>query len=242
VIRSEPPAERIVTSPATGGASELDVPAAVLFDLDGTLVDTEPVWEVGLHELAARYGATLDAAVRERMVGSAAGDTMRLLLDHVGQPWRDPEEGATWLEQRMVELLAEGVVWRPGARELLDAVAEAGIPAALVTNTRRMLVEVLLETVGRARFAAVVCGDEVVRTKPDPEPYLTAAAKLGVPAEVCVAIEDSPTGIASAVAAGCAVLAVPSQLALRATDQVSVVPTLANIDIRRLAELLDQRR
>jgi HAD superfamily hydrolase (TIGR01509 family) len=142
----------------------------------------------------------------------------------------------------MVELLADGVAWRPGARELLDAVGDARIPAGLVTNTQRALVDVMLRTVGAARFDAVVCGDEVARVKPDPEPYLTAAARLGVPARACVAIEDSPTGIASAVAAGCAVLAVPNQLPLRATDQVSVFPTLANIGIRQLAELLGQNR
>ncbi len=105
---------------------------------------------------------------------------MAILHADIGQPWRDVTASVTWLEERVKELFADGLVWRPGAAELLAAVTAAAIPAALVTATRRHLVEVALETIGRAHFAAVVCGDEVDQTKPHPKPYLTAADLLGV--------------------------------------------------------------
>jgi HAD superfamily hydrolase (TIGR01509 family) len=186
--------------------------AAVLFDLDGTLVDSEKIWGMALVELAARYGGVLTDAVRARMIGASSADTMAMMLDHVGQPGRDPADGSAWLDARVRELFAEGLVWRPGAPELLQAVRAASWPTALVTNTNRPLVEVALTQVGP--FDVVVCGDEVDRPKPDPQPYALAAARLGVDPRDCVAIEDSPTGIRSARGAGCAVIAVPNEIPL----------------------------
>src|SRR5438874_13140819 len=127
--------------------------AAVLFDMDGTLVDSEKVWDVGLAELASRYGGRLSAAARARMVGSSMADSMAILHEDIGQPWRDPVDSLVWLEERVKGLFADGLVWRPGAPELLRDVAAAGIPAALVTATRRHLVDVALETIGRDHFA-----------------------------------------------------------------------------------------
>ena len=121
---------------------------------------------------------------------------------------------------------------------LLQLVRAAGIPTALVTSTGRQLVEIALETLGRDRFDVVVCGDEVVAPKPDPEPYLTAARLLGVPIERCVAIEDSPAGVASAVAAGAAVLAVPSEVPLDRADGVHLLESLTGADLELLARLV----
>jgi HAD superfamily hydrolase (TIGR01509 family) len=214
--------------------------AAVLFDMDGTLVDSEKVWDVGLTELAIRYGGTLSAPARASMVGTSMAESMEILHEDIGQPWRDPVESTTWLEDRVKELFAAGLVWRPGAAELLTGVRAAGIPMALVTATRRHLVDVALETIGRANFAAVVCGDEVDETKPHPLPYLTAAALLGVDVGRCVAIEDSPTGVASAAAAGAAVLAVPCEVVLADLPGVTVVDSLAEVDVAFLARLVDR--
>jgi HAD superfamily hydrolase (TIGR01509 family) len=212
--------------------------AAVLFDMDGTLVDSEKVWDVGLAELAARYGAVLSPVARARMVGTSMADSMTILHDDIGQPWRDPERSVAWLEDRVKELFADGLVWRPGAAELLARVTAAGIPMALVTSTRRHLVEVALRTIGRAHFAAVICGDEVDETKPHPTPYLTAARLLGVDVHRCVAIEDSPTGVASARAAGAVVLAVPCEIALPELPGVTVVDSLATVDVAFLSGLV----
>jgi HAD superfamily hydrolase (TIGR01509 family) len=212
-------------------------PAAVLFDMDGTLVDSEKVWDVAINELAAHAGGTLSDRARRAMVGSSMDTSMRILHDDLAMPWRDAAADAVWLSARVHELFAAGLDWRPGAMELLAAVRAAGLPTALVTSTSRKLVEVALDTLGRASFDVVVCGDEVRRTKPDPDPYLTAARLLGVPIDECVAVEDSPAGVASAHAAGAAVLAVPCAVAVTPPAGVQLRDTLLGVDLAVLAAL-----
>ena len=133
------------------------------------------------------------------------------------------------------------VLWRPGAQELLVAVHDAGVPAALVTSTHRRLTEIALDTLGRTQFKATVCGDEVTHPKPAPDPYLRAADLLGVDPRSCVAIDDSPLGITSAEAAGCAVLAVPSEVPIAPAPTRTVCPTLAGLTVDDLAALLEGR-
>jgi HAD superfamily hydrolase (TIGR01509 family) len=210
----------------------------VLFDMDGTLVDSEKVWDIALTELAVRAGGTLSPAARAAMIGSPMSHTMQIFRDDLGQPDRPERPDVEWLTARVFELFAEGLVWRPGALELLLAVRAAGVPTALVTSTGRQLVEVALETLGRDNFDVVVVGDEVKAPKPDPEPYRTAADLLGVPIAECVAVEDSPTGVASALASGAAVLAVPAELELPPTDGVHLRDTLEGVDPAYLAALL----
>ena len=206
--------------------------------MDGTLVDSEKVWDVALNELAARAGGKLSLAARHAMIGSNMGRSMQILRDDLGQPDRPEAPDVQWLTDRVFELFAEGLVWRPGALELLHAVRAAGLPTALVTSTGRRLVDVALRTLGPENFDAVVVGDEVKAPKPDPEPYLTAAELLGVPITECVAIEDSPTGVASALASGAAVLAVPAELELPPTDGVHLRESLVGVDPAYLATLL----
>ncbi|PZF94655.1 HAD family hydrolase [Micromonospora endophytica] len=210
----------------------------MLFDMDGTLVDSERLWDVALAELAQTYGGTLSAAARRAIVGTAMADSMRILHDDLGQPHRDPEASADWVNTRILELFRTGLQWRPGALALLGAVRQARIPTALVTSSGRALVEIALDTLGRDSFDVVVCGDEVDSTKPHPEPYLTAARLLGVPIERCVAIEDSPTGVASAAAAGAAVLAVPAEVPLTPRAGVHQLESLLAVDLELLAGLL----
>jgi HAD superfamily hydrolase (TIGR01509 family) len=213
----------------------------VLFDMDGTLVDSEKVWEIALHELAARAGGTLSPAARHAMIGSSMANSMRILRDDLGQPDRPEAPDVEWLTTRVFELFGDGLVWRPGAQALLHAVRFAGLPTALVTSTGRRLVDVALETIGRDNFDVIVCGDEVTMPKPDPEPYRAAAKLLGVAIEDCVAIEDSPTGVSSALASGAAVLAVPSELELPPTDGVHLRTSLVGVDPEYLAGLLVNR-
>jgi HAD superfamily hydrolase (TIGR01509 family) len=211
--------------------------AAVLFDMDGTLIDTEKVWEIAIRELAAEYGGTISAQARRDMLGTSSERTMELLHADLGQPWRDPVAGAAWIGARVEELFAEGVDWRPGARELLAAVRAAGVPTALVTNTGRSLVEIALRTLGAENFDVVVCGDEVEHSKPHPAHYLAAATALGVDPARCVAIEDSPTGLASATAAGCAVLAIPHETPLGDVAGL-VLDSLLDADVETLRSLV----
>ncbi|MBO0867124.1 MAG: HAD family phosphatase [Micromonosporaceae bacterium] len=213
----------------------------MLFDMDGTLVDSEKVWDVGLAELASRYGSQLSAVARARMVGSSMLHSMAILHEDIGQPWRDAAESLVWLERRVKQLFADGLIWRPGAAELLRATSAAGVPAALVTATSRHLVDVALQTIGRDYFGAVVCGDEVDQGKPHPCPYLTAAQLLGVPIDRCVAIEDSPTGVASARTAGAVVLAVPSEVELVQQRGVVQVESLVGVDVEYLRRLVRER-
>lgn len=211
--------------------------AAVLFDMDGTLVDSEKIWQIGLDELAARHGGVLSVVARASMVGTTTDESMSIFYTDLGLPDVDPGEGALWLETRVLDLFAGGLMWRPGAYELLRSVRDAGIPTALVTATARRIVDVVLATMGSDNFDVVVTHDDVDNGKPHPEPYRTAAAALNVAPERCVAIEDSPTGAASALAAGCVVVVVPAEVDLSALVGVTLVPSLAVLDLDALCRI-----
>ncbi|GDY28598.1 HAD family hydrolase [Gandjariella thermophila] len=217
------------------------LPAAVLWDMDGTLVDSEKVWDISLHELAEHLGGRLSRHTREAMVGSNSDRTLRLLFAEIGKP---PEaealaEAGGWLAARTAELFRAGLPWRPGAGEALRAIRDAGLPTALVTSTVRELTELALDTIGREFFDVVVCGDEVDgNNKPHPEPYLRAARLLGVPTTDCVAVEDSPTGVSAAVAAGCTVLVVPCDVSVPPGERRVFRDSLLGLDVDELGRLL----
>jgi HAD superfamily hydrolase (TIGR01509 family) len=190
-------------------------PAAVLWDMDGTLLDSEKLWDVPLFELAERLGGRLSAPTRAAMIGSNVPTTLDLLFGDVGvlPDAEERAEAAHWIDKRMAELLAGDPPWQPGARAALDTVRATGLPTALVTSTERALTEIALDTIGRHYFDVTICGDEVGgRNKPLPDPYLKAARLLGVDPVRCLAIEDSPTGVTSATGAGCTVLVIPSEI------------------------------
>lgn len=214
--------------------------AGVLWDMDGTLVDSEKLWDVSLAELAVHLGGDLSSATRAAMVGGAINDTLAMMFDEVGAPATPASlaEAARWLTERTGELFAAGMTWRPGAAEALREVRAAGLATALVTSTERVLTERALDWIGREHFDAVVCGDEVTATKPAPQPYLRAAAMLGVPPPRCVAVEDSPSGAAAAVAAGCAVLVVPNDVEVPPGPGRVHRDGLVGLTVRELAGVL----
>ncbi len=193
-----------------------DNPAAVLWDLDGTLLDSEKLWDIPLYELTEKLGGELSLETRQAMVGTNVMVTLRLIYTEVGIDDPTPDQladSAAWIDRRMMEVFRQDLPWRPGAADALATVHKSGIPMALVTSTERHLTEIALETIGRSLFRVTVCGDEVGgRNKPLPEPYLKAARLLNVNPARSVAIEDSPTGVASAVAAGCTVVVIPCEV------------------------------
>ena len=181
---------------------------AVLWDMDGTLVDTEPYWIETEHALADEYGGTWSQEHALNLVGNDLLSSGRYIKEHMPLPL-SPEEIVERLLDGVVARVQESVPWRPGAVELLTALHEAGTPLALVTMSYTRFVEPILAHLPEGVFSAIVTGDQVTHGKPHPEPYLAAAALLGVDAADCVAIEDSGTGATSAEAAGCTVLVVP---------------------------------
>lgn len=209
---------------------------AVLWDMDGTLVDSEKLWDIAMHAMYARMGGELTAEVRESTVGGSSETVMRIVYEDLGlEP--DPAamaESADWLHDYTGELFEQGLPWRPGAKEMLDGLTAAGIPMALVTNTRRDLAERALNSIGRHYFSVTVCGDEVASGKPAPDPYLRAAALLGVSTTSCLAVEDSVTGTESAEAAGCPVLVVPNDIEVPAGMRRRHAETLGALDVSDL--------
>ncbi len=184
---------------------------AVLFDMDGTVVDSEPLWADAMRLIAAELGGTLTEEALARTTGLSVPASVDLMLAELGSDL--PHQQATeQLLSRTADVFAAELMWQPGAEELVDALRADGVATALVTNSPRLVVDVAMQRLGRHRFDLAVCGDEVSAHKPDPEPYLMAMQALRVPAENCLAVEDSPSGTAAAVAAGVPVLVVPSEV------------------------------
>lgn len=209
--------------------------SAVLWDMDGTLVDSEPLWLAAEHAMLGRYGISMDEETRLRLVGSgltAAAEHFREL----GVPMSADEIVAEWVERVGAGLDRGEVAWRPGARELLSSLREAGIPSAVVTMSLRPLAERVVAQLPEGTFAAIVPGDEVAHEKPHPDPYLRGARALGVPIEHCLAIEDSPTGLASAWSAGAVAVGVPNLIDLRGSSAHQLWPTLEGLDAATVAE------
>ena len=207
----------------------IDSYAAVLWDMDGTLVDTEPYWTVAELALAERYGGTWSAGRSLEVVGFDLLDAGRYMREHMGIDV-EPEQIVEELLDSVVAQVRRAVPWRPGARELLAALRSDGVPCALVTMSYTRFVEPILAGLPADTFAAVVTGDTVDRGKPHPEPYLTAARLLDVLAGECLAIEDSDPGATSASAAGCTVLCVPLHVPIPPGPGRLFVDTLAGLD------------
>lgn len=220
--------------PASGPTS---LPAAVLWDMDGTLVDTEPYWMECEHELVGEYGGTWTEADAKSLVGNPLLVSAEIIRSRGGVPLP---------AQAIVERLLDGVVervrrhvpFRPGVPELLAELREREIPCALVTMSYRRFADAVIEVLPPGTFAVLVTGDDVTHGKPHPEPYLRAARELGVVPATCVAIEDSPPGVASAVAAGVPTLAVEHMVPIPRGLGRALVHTLQGWTVADLGGLL----
>lgn len=207
--------------------------------MDGTLVDSEKLWDVSLSALYESFGGVMSQQTRAALVGASAEETMETVYAELGL---DPDpvamtESIRWLHDHTAGLFDDGLPWCPGAREMLEALAAEKTPTALVTNTVRQLAERALDSIGRHFFSVTVCGDEVPSGKPAPDPYLRAAELLGLPASECLAVEDSVTGAAAAERAGCAVLIVPNEVPVPGGLRRRHVESLAGLDVAGLRRI-----
>ncbi|WP_043627960.1 HAD family hydrolase [Nonomuraea candida] len=210
---------------------------AAFFDMDGLLVDSERVWLEIETGVMARLGAEWTAEHQAHLVGGSMERTVDYMLAVSGADV-PPGTVREWMVTGMVSRLTAGVRVMPGASELLDALRDEGVPVGLVTSSLKEIADAVLKSVGRDRFDVIVTADDVTRTKPDPEPYLTAARLLGVQPVRCVVLEDSPNGVAAATAAGCAVVAVPSLLPVEPAPGRLVVSSLTEVGVADLRDLL----
>ncbi|WP_308192017.1 HAD family hydrolase [Gordonia zhenghanii] len=219
---------------------DVRLPQAVFWDMDGTLLDTEPLWEKVLVEFAERLGIEMTAALRDSTMGNSSVDAMTKVYDAALVPdsGRDFETDEAWMVQRVLEQFGGGPPWRPGAVDALDLVAAAEIPMVLVTNTMREVTDVLLETIGRERFVTTVCGDEVEAGKPEPHIYRRAAELVGAPIGRCLAVEDSPTGAAATFAAGVKAIVVPSSIDVPPRATYTFRETLVGLSLDDLVAAL----
>ncbi|OFE17581.1 hydrolase [Humibacillus sp. DSM 29435] len=226
-------------SGATGssGSATASLPAAVLWDMDGTLVDTEPYWIRAEHELVAAHGGVWNDEFAHQLVGNALEVSAQLIIDQSGIDLTITEivEG---LLERVVAQVATQVPWRPGARELLFELGRLEVPSLLVTMSWRSLADRVVGALPEGTFRALVTGDEVSHGKPHPEPYLSAARLIDVDPRDCVALEDSPTGVRSATAAGVPTIAIPHVVPVPPIEGAVQVSTLAGVSAYDLIALV----
>ena len=214
------------------------LPSAVLFDMDGLLVDSEPMWFLAECQVVSELGGTWTKQHQEELLGSNLEFAADYMVRLTGCP-HPPEEVAQMLKHAMTAQLREGdVTFLPGVEALLAQLAAYAIATALVTSSVRDHLDVVLAALPGHQFDVVVTGDDVTHKKPHPEPYLVALHGLGADAADCVVLEDSPAGVASAEAAGCAVIAVPSVVSIPEGPNRLVVASLLDVDLDVLCDSL----
>jgi HAD superfamily hydrolase (TIGR01509 family) len=203
---------------------------AVLFDMDGLLIDSEPLWFQAEAEVMAKLGGTWAEGDQKALLGGSLDRSVSYLLKRAERPV-PPDTVAAWLLGGITARVRDhGVSVMPGARELVAEVAAAGVPYALVTSSQRCFVDAVLRRTG-LRFPVIVCAED---------PSRAAARRPGADPARCVALEDSATGVASAEAAGCRVVAVPSLAPIEPRPGRAVARSLLGIDLAWLRALCEQ--
>ena len=211
----------------------MGLPEAVLWDMDGTLVETEPYWIESEYELVEQYGGTWSHEHALNLVGNDLIVSGRYIREHAGIDL-EPSQIVEELLDKVVARIEKAVPWRPGAVELLTDLREHGVRCALVTMSYRRFVAPVLAALPEGAFEVVVTGDAVTQGKPHPEPYQKAAGILGIDPAQALAIEDSNTGARSAEAAGCLVLVVPNHVPVLPGERRVLVDTLVGLTAKTL--------
>ncbi|WSP77402.1 HAD-IA family hydrolase [Streptomyces sp. NBC_01236] len=206
--------------------------------MDGTLVDTERLWWEAVEQVADGLGRRLTGADQPEVLGRPVEYTAGWLGGVTGA---GAEEIAAELHREFADRVRTGIVPRPGALRLLGELAREGVPTALVTASPRAVADTVLAALGAGHFAVSVTADDTEDTKPAPDPYLAACRALGVEPAACVAVEDTETGVTSAEAAGCAVLAVPSLAPIAPAAGRTVLASLEEVTPARLRAMIAPR-
>ncbi len=219
----------------------LPAPAAVLFDQDGTVADTEPIWMASETDLMERHGARWSTELGTQMVGQPLLRSAGILIEHADLPMTPEEVVDDMLSFVGAAIRRDGVPWLPGIPELLGRLHARGVPTALVTSTYAVVsreVVAASSSLPGGGFDLLVAGDDVVRAKPAPDAYLLAAQRLGVDIAQCLVLEDSASGIASALAAGAHVVAIPCVLPVEPREGLSILPSADALDDAMIARIL----
>lgn len=213
-------------------------PAAVLFDQDGTVADTEPVWMASETAIVERHGGTWSHELGLQMVGNPLLVSARIMIEQAHLPMTPDEVVTELLELVRQSLQEHGVPWLPGIPELFGRLRGAGIPYALVTSSYWRVVEVVAELAPHGGFDAVVAGDDVARAKPAPDAYLLAAEKLGVNVHDCLVVEDSPSGITAGLASGAHVVGIPCVLPVDPRPGLSRLNSVSELDDAMVSRIM----
>ncbi|MBA8795068.1 HAD superfamily hydrolase (TIGR01509 family) [Friedmanniella endophytica] len=216
-------------------------PAAALWDFDGTLVDTEPIWIAAEYDLIGGLGGEWNDEHAHQLVGNSLLESGAYIANAIGRPDLEP----AWIVDQLITQVVDHIrthpiPWRPGALELLSALREAGIRCALVSASYRVLLDAAIARLPEGTFEVSVAGDEVTEGKPHPEPYVTAARLLDVDPRACVVFEDSPPGAQSGNAAGAMVVGIEHIVPLPRAPRRVVVDTLAGMDVPALLGLVER--
>jgi HAD superfamily hydrolase (TIGR01509 family) len=225
----------------SGKISNMTKPAAVLWDMDGTIVDSEHYWLSSEQELAASAGKIWTEQDGLNMIGMSLYDSSRLIKQKLDLEL-ETDEIIDRLTNSVISKLDQSLPWRPGAKELLMAVRDAGIPTALVTMSMRRNADAVVARMGFDAFDEIIAGDQVEHGKPHPEPYLRAAEKLGVKIEHCIAFEDSISGLHSAEASGAIAIGVPNLVQIPSRAGRILWPTLSGVTVADLEVIYREKR
>jgi HAD superfamily hydrolase (TIGR01509 family) len=210
--------------------------AGVLWDMDGTLIDSEPTWIAQQFVLAERHGGTWTTEQGLALVGADMHDTA-VAMQAAGVDMEATALVAA-LERGVIDALRVEVPWRPGVRALLAELVREGVPCAIATTSSHEMAALVAAAAPDGAISVVVGSEDVTRTKPSPEPYLRAAELLGVRAEDCVAVEDSPNGLAAAIASGAHTIAVPNDAVLPESGDFLLWPTLEGRTVADMREAM----
>jgi HAD superfamily hydrolase (TIGR01509 family) len=212
------------------------LPAAVLWDMDGTLIDSEPYWMKSEGSFAKANNSNWTEQDGLSLVGMSLYDSSKIIKERVGSNL-EPEQIIQKLTDDVSAQLKQEIFWRPGARDLLLLLRKKKVKTALVTMSMHRMAKQVADSIGFDAFDVIVAGDDVRHGKPHPEPYLKAAELLGVKPEDCVAFEDSLTGLRSAEAANTKAVGVKNIVEIPIEPGRVIWPTLEGVsmaDLRRL--------